>query len=414
MTSDTPQGVLATAQDGPPPHRVVTPVSPDPPPAGRLLGVDLARGVAVLGMYAAHVGPDPAVGGLVGHVMEATHGRSSALFALLAGFSLVLITGRSRPRTGRRGRQAAGKILIRAAVLLVAGTALTSMGTPVDVILAYYGLTFVVALPLYRLPQRALAMTAGVSALVLPQVLYAVRVSATDGVWAASIVDNDPLARISGTDGVMGLLLTGDYPVLSWVPFVIAGMAVARLDLTTAAVRGRLLLTGAALMVAGYGTSWLMLHLLPQARAAISAVTDGASSSSAWWSDTMGGPTANTPAWLMVAAPHSETTPSIVGNTGVALVVIVCCFTVVERHRRLRTLAAPVTAIGTMSLTAYVAHILVIRALGIENVPGSPLWMLCCFVVAMMAFAMVWKRHFRRGPLESLLNTATAPAKYIR
>ncbi|MEN2416988.1 DUF418 domain-containing protein [Streptomyces rimosus] len=79
-----------------------------------------------------------------------------------------------------------------------------------------------------------------------------------------------------------------------------------------------------------------------------------------------------------------------------------------------RALAAPVTAIGTMSLTAYVAHILVIRAPGIEDVPGSPLWVLCCFVVAVMVFAMAWKRHFRRGPLESLLNTATAPAAHIR
>ncbi|MFD7668784.1 DUF418 domain-containing protein [Streptomyces sp. NPDC059788] len=414
MTSDPPEGALATARDGPPPNRFAPPAPPNAPASGRLLGVDLARGVAVLGMYAAHVGPDPSTGGPVGHVMEAAHGRSSALFALLAGFSLVLITGRSRPRRGRRGRQAVAKILIRAAALLVAGTALTALDTPVDIILAYYGLTFVVALPLYRLAPRTLAIIAGAGALILPQILYGIRVSAAGGAWAAAVVHHDPLARVSGTDGVLGLLCTGDYPVLSWVPFVIAGMAVARLDLTTAAVRTRLLLTGGALMAAGYGVSWLLLRLLPQARAAISAVTDGASPSSAWWSDAVGDPTANTPAWLLVAAPHSETTPSVLGNTGVALVVVVCCCALVGRHRRLRALAAPVTAIGTMSLTAYVAHILVIRALGIEDVPGSPLWVLGCFAVIMMVFAMLWKRLFRRGPLEYLLNMATLPATYIR
>ncbi len=413
MTSDAIEGAPATPA-GAPPHRFTPSGTPDTSNTGRLLGVDLARGTAVLGMYAAHVGPDPSVGGPVGFVMEVTHGRSSALFALLAGFSLVLITGRSHPKRGRQGRQAVGRILIRSAVLLVLGTALTAMGTPVDVILAYYGLAFVVALPLYRLSARSLALVAAAGALVLPQVLYAIRVSAAGGTWADSVIGDDPLARVSGTDGMVGLLFTGDYPVLTWAPFLIAGMAVARLDLTAAAVRTRLLLTGAALAVVGYGSSWLALGLFPWARTSIAAVTDGASPLNAWWSDTGGDPTANTPAWLLVAAPHSETTLSILGNTGVALAVLACCCALVERRRRLRGVVSPVTAVGSMSLTAYVANILGIRAAGIEDVPGSSLWVLLCFVVAVMVSAVAWRRHFRRGPLEYLLALATKPAGYIR
>ncbi|MFE7114201.1 DUF418 domain-containing protein [Streptomyces sp. NPDC057654] len=225
---------------------------------------------------------------------------------------------------------------------------------------------------------------------------------------------NNGIVTVSGTDGLVGLLFTGDYPVLSWAPFVIAGMAVARLDLKTAAVRTRLLLIGAALAIAGYGLSWLALGLFPGARTSISAVTDGASPLNAWWSDTGGDPTANVPAWLLVAAPHSETTLSIVGNTGVALAVLACCCTVVERHRRLRGLLFPVTAVGSMSLTAYVANILGIRAAGIEDVPGSPLWVLLAFAVTIMVLAVAWRRHFRRGPLEYLLTLATKPAGYIR
>jgi hypothetical protein len=52
-------------------------------PVGRLIGVDLARGLAVFGMYAAHVGPDPSQGGVTGHLMEPAHGRACALFASL-------------------------------------------------------------------------------------------------------------------------------------------------------------------------------------------------------------------------------------------------------------------------------------------------------------------------------------------
>ncbi|MEK8171982.1 hypothetical protein NKH77_29430 [Streptomyces sp. M19] len=83
--------------------------APPAPSVARLVGLDLARGLAVFGMYAAHVGPDPDRGGAVGWLMELSHGRSSALFAVLAGVSLVIIAGRRTPRTGRSGRQAAAR-----------------------------------------------------------------------------------------------------------------------------------------------------------------------------------------------------------------------------------------------------------------------------------------------------------------
>ncbi len=47
-----------------------------------------------------------------GFFMELAHGRASALFAFLAGFSIALITGRLK--TGRAGRQAVAKVVIRA------------------------------------------------------------------------------------------------------------------------------------------------------------------------------------------------------------------------------------------------------------------------------------------------------------
>jgi hypothetical protein len=50
-----------------------------------LNGVDLARGPAILGMFAAHAGPEPSVGGPLGWVMQVARGRSAALFALPAG-----------------------------------------------------------------------------------------------------------------------------------------------------------------------------------------------------------------------------------------------------------------------------------------------------------------------------------------
>lgn len=368
----------------------------------------------MFGMYAAHVGPEPSEGGLLGFLMETARGRSSALFALLAGFSLVIITGRPQPRTGPAGRQAVGRVAIRAVVLVALGFGLAALGTSVDVILAYYGLTFLCVLPLYRLSAKTLAVVAAVGALVLPQMLYLIHQWIDEGGWADTVISWDPLARISDTDGLLDLMFTGEYPVLTWAPFMIAGMAVARLDLTRARLRRRLALTGAVLAVLGYGGSWLALRLVPHASAAIAATTDGGSASSAWWSDTVEEPADHTAAWLLVAAPHSQTTASIVGNTGVALVVLALCLAATAGMSRFTRLTAPICAVGAMSLTAYALHIVAIRVLELDSQDFPELPVLLGFIVAAMLVAVAWSRTFRRGPLEYLLHTSTRIARHIK
>jgi uncharacterized membrane protein YeiB len=118
----------------------------------------------------------------------------------------------------------------------------------------------------------------------------------------------------------------------------------------------------------------------------------------------------------LLAGPHSGTTFDIVGGLGVAITVILGATMVMDRLPWLRRLAKPVIAVGSMSLTAYVGHFVVLSVLpvarGRDN-QGSwvpPLM----YIVGAMLFAVIWSRFFRRGPLEYLLHTATKPAKFVR
>ncbi|MFD8572905.1 DUF418 domain-containing protein [Streptomyces sp. NPDC059639] len=391
---------------------------------GRLIGVDLARGLAVFGMFAVHIGPEPSVGGPMGFLMEAARGRPANLFGVLAGFSLVIIMGRPRPHTGRAGRRAAVRIVIRSVALIALGYALTALDTDIDVILSAYGLLFLMVLPLYRLRAATLALLAAAGALLLPQILYAIRVALDEGSWGDTLISWDPLARLTGTDGFVELLFTGEYPVLTWAPFLLAGMAVARLDLNRPGIRARLAMVGTGLAVAGYGLSWLALHLVPGALNMIASATDGGSASSAWWSDTVGEPynAASTPlAWLLVAVPHSQTTFSIVGNTGVALVVLAGCLYIADRMPRLTRATAPIAAVGSMALTVYTLHVVALWLLTeVWYVPAADsdtmaaLPMLLAFIAGAALLAVLWSARFRRGPLEYLLHTATLPARRVR
>ncbi|ELP66632.1 DUF418 domain-containing protein [Streptomyces turgidiscabies] len=391
--------------DAPSPERERGEPSTGAPGVGRLIGLDLARGLAVFGMYAVHVGPAPSQGGVIGFLMELAQGRSSALFAVLAGFAVALITGRSTPKTGLAGRQAVAKVIIRAVILMALGTALTLTGTPVVPILAFYGLFFLLVLPLYRLEAKPLALIAAGWTLVGPQLLYALK----------PVVGGRVFLSYGQADGPVSLFFTGGYPALTWVPFVVAGMALARCDLAAASVRMRLALTGVTLAVTGYGGSWLAVRLVPGAAEAVRRAEEGPgmSSVSSVSPDSIG-IFGDTPAGMLASAPHSEATLSIMAATGVAILVITACLAATDAFPRLRRLAKPVIAVGSMSLTAYVYHIVAIWLLDTETSAVPPLHILLGLIASVTVIATLWSRFFRRGPLEWLMGRATELARRIR
>ncbi|MFB7290196.1 DUF418 domain-containing protein [Actinacidiphila glaucinigra] len=361
------------------------------------MALDLARGLAVLGMYGSHVGRDPPGGGPVGWAAEMSSDRSSALFALLAGFTPVILTGRPEPRTGRAGRKAAGRVLIRSAALVALGGALTALDTSVDVILAYYGLALALALPLRRLrAARDLALVAPAGAFVLPQVLYPLRAAAHGGGWA----DIPRRPRSAGPDQRRR---RPSRPGGHRRPPGAHLAAVHRRRHGRGPARPR---PPRRTVPAGR----------PRRPHRGRAPVRGGPAAAAWWSDAVGSPGDTTPARLLVTAPHSQTTFSIPGNTGVALLVLAGCLALVGRSAGPRRPAAPVAAVGSVSLTAYAGHIVALSALGLDDEDRSytgavALWL--CFTATAMAAALLWTRVFRRGPLEYALHSVTLPARLI-
>ncbi|MDG4862330.1 DUF418 domain-containing protein [Streptomyces sp. T-3] len=360
---------------------------------GRLIGVDFARGLAVFGMYAAHAG-SPSAGGVAGFVRDLTQGRALAMSAVLVGLWVVLVTGRRTLKTGVAGRQAVAKVLIRASVLLMVGALLTVISPPGAVMLVFCGSSLVLVLPLHRLNAIPLAAIAAGAALVLPQVSLVRALWVEDGAGLSRLVPGGP------GPGLTDLFLTGSHSALSWLPFVIAGMAVARLDLAYTAIRVRLAVTGAITAVIGYGASWLLRQTVPEIA---SAGSPGLADHDAFAA----------PAWPAAVLPPRETTLSVLGNTGVAVLVLVACLAACDRMPYLRRLAYPVIAVGAMSLTAFVLHAVALGLLRI-NERGTALQALFTFIAVIMMFAVSWSQHFRRGPFESLLTRATALARSVR
>ena len=192
-------------------------------PAGdRVPGVDLARGLAILGMFAAHVGVTSDDFSTGEGWLSLVHGRSSILFAVIAGVSLALVSGRRTPLTGVPALQARTRILVRAVLLLALAGLLDVLGTPVALILGFYAAYFVLALPFLRWSPPRLAGLALVVAVLGPPVAYW---------WPEIMLRAELWLPMDGSGALTDFLLTGTYPALVWMAFVLAGLAVLGLCL---------------------------------------------------------------------------------------------------------------------------------------------------------------------------------------
>ncbi|AXH95875.1 heparan-alpha-glucosaminide N-acetyltransferase domain-containing protein [Ornithinimicrobium avium] len=365
----------------------------------RVVGVDLARLAALVGMFAAHlISPaDPRGPGGVDALFQVVAGRSSALFALLAGVGIALASrGAAADPAGHRLR-----LVVRSGLVALVGLALGGLPSGLAVILAFYGVLFLCALPVLTWRARSLAVLALAWGLASPVVsLLLRRLVGAPGKIVPSLPD---LAH----PGELGLelLLTGYYPVLTWATYLFAGMAVGRLDLRRATAGPRLALTGAWLATLALATSALLTSA-PGVRSALLA--DQGLATGDWAQlDTQlrrglhGTHPAGSGWWLGVWSPHSGSVVDLAHTTGCALLVLGLALWLVRLVPALpwRVLAGA----GAMTLTLYSTHVVVLASpFGARGEVALLVHTVLALVVG-AAFAAVPTR----GPLEAMVSATT-------
>ncbi|MGX5359459.1 heparan-alpha-glucosaminide N-acetyltransferase domain-containing protein [Kocuria sp. KH4] len=387
------------------------PAAVDGPPTGapagrtrRLVGVDAARGLALLGMASIHILPawDP-------QTFEPTAqwtvfaGRSAALFAFLAGVSLAFSSGGRTPHTGPALTATRAGLAVRAVLITGLGLAVNPLipGTTVEEIpavdiLIYYGALFLLALPFLRVPARGLFAWAGVFAVAGPVLTHLLRESLP---VAADLNPGFADLAAAPAAGAAQLLLTGTYPALPYLAYLLAGLAVGRLNLAGLRTQVLLVVTGIGLAVAAWSAYWvlilqaggydrLMTHTPALSEEMIDDIIvwgpDPVLPTTTWW-------------WLAIAGPHTNTPLALALGLGSAMAALGACLLLA---RRFGTWLLPLSAMGAMSLTLYTAHLL---ALSTEVHYDRPaLWFGVQAGLAAL-FALAWQRALGQGPLERVV-----------
>ncbi|MDH6464779.1 putative membrane protein [Micromonospora sp. A200] len=410
QTANRSRGTVYRASGGAPA------ATPRPARRSRLLGVDAARGIALLGMIAVHSLYQSDAAGRSTWSFTIFGGRAAALFAVLAGVGVAFMTDRRRVRlTAGSGPVAA--LVVRALVIGAIGLALGYTDASLaSVILPYYAVMFLLAIPLVFLPTWLVAVTCVVVAAGSPALRQILLPQLPEPTY-----DNPAFAHLVDDAGALltELAVTGEFPAMTWLAYLCAGLVIGRLILTRMKVVLGLLITGVALAAAAPVASSILLDRYEGLRqiwftqpksglttaettALLTLGGDGSTPTSTWW-------------WLAVDAPHTSTPLDLVGTTGSAialLAVLLLAGRVARPSPRLviRVLLIPLAAAGSMTLTLYTAHIMFINS---ELDSFEPMTGYLAQVLAILLLGTAWSATAGRGPLEGLTAVLSRGARRL-
>lgn len=376
--------------------------------APRLTGIDAARGLALLGMMATHVLPTfeadaqltPTWVGL------AFSGRAAALFAVLAGIGLALSTGRERPLEGRPLWAARRGVALRALVVAAVGLSLGGLEVNIAVILVHYAVLFLCVLPFLGLGVKRLWALAAAWILASPVLAYLLRP------W---LLAADPPLRLGHNPGwedlatparLLGdVFLTGYYPVLQWLAYLLVGLGIGRLALASGIMPFLLLAAGTAVAVAAKLLGTVFMEDWG-GRAALQAQLGSDYPLAGLLQVNLAGvEQSGSPWWLASSAPHSGTTLDLLHTSGVAAAVVGLCLLLGRLADWLQLdLLLPLRGAGAMTLSLYTVHVWIMASLHGSPLPAGRTSEGVYWAQALAALALggVFARLSWRGPLEWL------------
>jgi uncharacterized membrane protein len=373
----------------------------------RVIGVDVARGLALIGMFATHVFAtlDDDDNPTTAHVVAG--GRAATTFVLVAGVSLAFLSGGRRGVHGRERVAVSAGLAVRAVLVGAIGLALGYLAPAngIEGILPFYAVLFLLAIPLLGCAPMVLIGVA-VAAIALGPVLLVVTADA--GLpYAGSEADPTFTTLFQDPVGLLAqLFLTGEYPVVVYLAYLCVGLAIGRLDLRSPRLAWLLLGAGAAIVLAARVTSAVLLY--PMGGLARLIEQDGLSGDPADVSVLLWEPEESSSWWyLALPAPHSHTPIDLLHTLGSAAAVLGAALLLTRIPAVSRALS-PLAAAGAMSLTLYSAHLVLLATGVLQDGPGL---LFLSMVVGALVLAYVWRHLFGQGPLEALVARSASTAR---
>jgi uncharacterized protein len=354
-------------------------------PNNRIVGYDLARAVAILGMllvnFSVLLGSGTSDPTWLDYLIEMIKGRAAATFVVLAGVGLSLLTKSVSLSKDRAAINAKRLTLLKRSFFLLVIGLFNFFISPISDILHFYAVYIAIGACLLTLSNRSLAVLALATITARPVIMIGFEVVKS---WDFNTVAGTGIWNVPGVIG--HFLFNGCFPVIPWMAFVMVGMWIGRRDLSDHYLRKKILLIGIGAVAFSESVSRVFIHVSSWAQLDPKGLLP----------------------WFGIAA--GDPTPlCMLSAMGTALVVISLSMMLADRCGNARWLN-PHIAVGQTALSLYVAHIIVgnlfLKAIETHEMEllFFPVWGTIVFYTSALLFSYYWTKRFRKGPLEFFMR----------
>jgi len=354
----------------------------------RIIGIDVARSLAIIGMIVVNFKVVFGANGLswIESFANFFDGKASALFVVLAGVGLALMTNSAVKNNDQyKLKIVRKKILKRALFLFIIGTSYIAIW-PAD-ILHFYGIYMGIIALLLACRNRTIIALAIILILAFPILITFWNYETG---WDFNTLEYQDLWTIKGF--IRNIFLNGFHPVIPWVAFMLFGFWFGRQNLENDKFIKKTFWTSTLLFILIQIISFISIPLLSN----------------------------NDPKSIKELADFFATSPMpplpiyMLNGISIAFSLISACIIVANRFQN-SLIITGLNKTGQLALTFYVAHVIigigVIEAinpngLGHYSIEFSMIYALG-FSLLCILFAIVWLRYNSSGPLEWVLRKLT-------
>jgi uncharacterized protein len=358
----------------------------------RIIGFDVARAYAILGMYIVNFTfcfgsfRDPS---LLGRFSTLFVGNSTSIFIICAGMGVVLMTARPTLDLAEKKKLRA-RILKRSWFLFALGLALFNWW-PGD-ILHFYGAYLHIAALLLFVPKRYYLLAGLIAILGYNILQLVIPITTSWNLETTQYADFwTPIGFLRNT------LYNGWNSIFPWFSFFALGMYLGKVDWQSKTIRRRI-----------FGIGFAMLAVFKGMRLLIQADFENPAHKPFY-----------VKYWPQLMEDYFPANiPYLMITMGWALMVISLCMSLGHRFPSNRVLGLLANT-GQMTLTHYVTHatlgMLLLGAVAHRTYTGYPptetpiaphylLLYATLFFAGSVCFSFLWRKKFNKGPLEMLMR----------
>ncbi len=355
----------------------------------RIMGIDVARALAVFGMVIVNF---KMVFGNLGNVwlndfLNVLNGKAASTFVVLAGVGIALMSKKSVKKNNKEDIiKTKTKLLKRALFLFIAGTSY-SIIWPAD-ILHFYGVYMLLAIMLLKSSQKVLFFISLGLIVIYPILMM---------IWNYDIgwdyTKMEYLNFWTAKGFVRNLFFNGFHPVIPWSAFMIIGMWFGRMQLNNDTVVKKALWISLAVFVIVQTTSYFSILFLSQGNPII----------------------INELKQILGTNPMPPLPLYMISGSSISIFIISLCILISKKFKKNKMILI-LKDTGQFALTFYIAHVVlgmgIIGAINPKKMGdytiNFSLVSAILFIMMCVFFSIYLKKRRMQGPIEWIMRRLTS------